>query len=356
MILAGISVEMVATTNEVFFGAKFVIGFAIGTGVAVSFSYHGEISPQRSRGIMGATGSISFIFAQLVVAVIQKSVSDRDDRWAYRGIFVAQYGITLIGIVFLPFMPESPYWLVRRGDESKTMRAIQHLGYSPSECTKSIADLVGYSADASFIINVVAQVVSSVGCVASWFLIESVDRQPLNIWGITLMTVLLCISGGLATTNNFKCLTTVIGLFIVYEFVYFVTIGSAGFVALAEIATPRLRTKTAALGILLQNAIVVSSSSILPFLALHVLAFVMPYIFNPDKGNLGGKTAFIFAFLGVSSTVYFFLCHPETAGRGYREMDELFIKQVKARDFKRYVIEAEVVAKRAVHGVPSQSV
>ncbi|GLA21623.1 hypothetical protein AnigIFM62618_011292 [Aspergillus niger] len=275
---------MVATTNEVFFGAKFVIGFAIGTGLAVSFSYLGEISPERLRGIMGATGSISFIVAQLVVAVIQKSVSDRDDR-----------------IVFLPFMPESPYWLVRRGDESKTMRALQHLGYSPSECTKRVADvkdtlekarqktssasyrecfgksnlrrtviaLVGYSADASFIINVVAQVVSSVGCVASWFLIESVDRQPLNIWGVTLMTVLLCISGGLATTNNFKCLKTVIGLFIVYEFVYFVTIGSAGFVALAEIATPRLRTKTAALGILLQNAIVMSSSSILPFLALQ---------------------------------------------------------------------------------------
>ncbi|GLA09627.1 hypothetical protein AnigIFM60653_011958 [Aspergillus niger] len=266
---------MVATTNEVFFGAKFVIGFAIGTGLAVSFSYLGEISPERLRGIMGATGSISFIVAQLVVAVIQKSVSDRDDR--------------------------SPYWLVRRGDESKTMRALQHLGYSPSECTKRVADvkdtlekarqktssasyrecfgksnlrrtviaLVGYSADASFIINVVAQVVSSVGCVASWFLIESVDRQPLNIWGVTLMTVLLCISGGLATTNNFKCLKTVIGLFIVYEFVYFVTIGSAGFVALAEIATPRLRTKTAALGILLQNAIVMSSSSILPFLALQ---------------------------------------------------------------------------------------
>jgi MFS family permease len=106
LILAGISVEMVATTNEVFFGAKFMIGFAIGIGLAVSFSYLGEISPQRLRGIMGAAGSLSFIIAQLVVAVIQKGVSDRDDRWAYRGIFVAQYGITAIGIVFLPFMPE----------------------------------------------------------------------------------------------------------------------------------------------------------------------------------------------------------------------------------------------------------
>jgi hypothetical protein len=220
----------------------------------------------------------------------------------------------------------SPYWLVRRGDDSKTTRALQRLGYSPSECSKRIADmkdtlerarhetssasyvecfrksnlrrtviavapifiqnisgyyfvatyltyyaqLVGYSADASFIINVVAQVVSFVGCVASWFLIESVGRRPLNIWGVALMTVVLCVGGGLATTNNFQCLKTVIGLFIVYEFIYFVTIGSAGFVALAEIATPRLRTKTAALGILLQNAIVVSS---LFFWPCHLFCF-----------------------------------------------------------------------------------
>lgn len=106
LILVGISVEMVATTNPVFFGAKFTIGFAIGTGLTVSFSYVGEIAPPRLRGIIGAAGSISFIVAQLIVAIIQKGVSDREDRWAYRGIFVAQYGITFIGIVFLPFMPE----------------------------------------------------------------------------------------------------------------------------------------------------------------------------------------------------------------------------------------------------------
>jgi hypothetical protein len=38
-------------------------------------------------------------------------------------------------------------------------------------------------------------------------------------------------------------------------------------------------------------------------------------------------------------------------------MDELFIKQIKARDFKGYVTDAEVVAKTdARDGVPGQSV
>lgn len=64
---------------------------------------------------------------------------------------------------------------------------------------------------------------------------------------------------GLATTNKFNCLKAVIGVFIVYQYAYFVALGSTWFVALAESATARLRTKTAALGIIVQNAIVVSS-------------------------------------------------------------------------------------------------
>jgi len=33
-------------------------------------------------------------------------MTPEDNRWAYRAIFVAQYGVAAIGTVFLPFMPE----------------------------------------------------------------------------------------------------------------------------------------------------------------------------------------------------------------------------------------------------------
>lgn len=142
------------------------------------------------------------------------------------------------------------------------------------------AQLVGYSPQASFIISIMAQVAAFIGCVASWFLIESVGRRPLNVWGVGMTTVVLCISGGLATTNKFQYLKGVIGLFIVYQFIYFLTIGSTGFVALAEIATPRLRTKTAALGILLQNAIVVSILS-----RMHTLEFDINHQQSPSASS-----------------------------------------------------------------------
>lgn len=70
-------------------------------------------------------------------------------------------------------------------------------------------------------------------------------------------------------------------------------------------------------------------------------AFVIPYIFNPDQANLGAKTAFIFGSLSVLCTVYLYLCHPESSGRSYEELDEMFMNHVPARRFKTYQTEVE---------------
>ena len=68
-------------------------------------------------------------------------------------------------------------------------------------------------------------------------------------------------------------------------------------------------------------------------------SFVLPYIFNPNEANLGAKTAFIFSGLCIISLAYMWLFQPETSGRTYEELDEMFMKQVPARKFKSYKTE-----------------
>ena len=49
------------------------------------------------------------------------------------------------------------------------------------------------------------------------------------------------------------------------------------------------------------------------------------------------------------SIVYLYVYQPETAGRSYEELDELFMKRVPARKFKTYKTDAEMngqIAKR----------
>jgi hypothetical protein len=64
--------------------------------------------------------------------------------------------------------------------------------------------------------------------------------------------------------------------------------------------------------------------------------FTIPYMFNPDQANLGAKIAFIFGAACVLCIVYLFFYQPETAGRSYQELDEMFTKGVPARKFKSY--------------------
>lgn len=112
-------------------------------------------------------------------------------------------------------------------------------------------------------------------------------------------------------------------------FVYNVSIGATAYNLLAEVATPRLRAKTASIGLALQSA-------------LYTLwSFVLPYIFNPNEANLGAKTAFIFGGLSVISLAYLWLYQPETSGRSYEELDEMFMKRIPTRKFKSYRPEAE---------------
>ena len=70
-------------------------------------------------------------------------------------------------------------------------------------------------------------------------------------------------------------------------------------------------------------------------------AFVIPYLFNPDQENLGARVAFIFGAFAVISTIYLWLCQPETSGRTFQELDEMFTKRVPARAFKTYKTDQE---------------
>jgi SP family general alpha glucoside:H+ symporter-like MFS transporter len=116
---------------------------------------------------------------------------------------------------------------------------------------------------------------------------------------------------------------------------YSVTIGATAYTILTETSTSRLRIKTIAIGTALQNAI------------FTMWSFVFPYIFNVDKANLGGKSCFIFAGLSVLCLSYLWFCQPETAGRTYEELDEMFMQGVPARKFRKYVTEAEVKGREA---------
>lgn len=71
-------------------------------------------------------------------------------------------------------------------------------------------------------------------------------------------------------------------------------------------------------------------------------SFVLPYLFNPNAANLQAKVSFIYGGLAVLCCVYLYFYQPETSGRSYEELDEMFVKKIPARKFKDYVTSTEI--------------
>lgn len=63
-----------------------------------------------------------------------------------------------------------------------------------------------------------------------------------------------------------------------------------------------------------------------------------------DAANLGVKALYIFAGFLVPTIIALYFFYPETSGRTYQELDELFERKVPARKFKTAQVDAFDVA------------
>jgi hypothetical protein len=211
-----------------------------------------------------------------------------------------------------------------------SIQALSGIAFAASYSTYYM-QLAGYSAAFSFKLQIIQQVISLVGNVMSWYLVDRVGRRNLTFWGLFVLTIILFVMAGLAVVGTVSALQGAISMILLYCWWYNVTIGATAYTILCETSTSRLRVKTIAIGLALQNAL------------NTMWSFVLPYLFNPDKLNLGGRLGFIFGGLAVICLVYLWFYQPETAGRTYEELDEMFARKIPAREFKAHHTDAQAL-------------
>ncbi|KAJ4991207.1 MFS hexose transporter [Stagonosporopsis vannaccii] len=382
-----ITMEFVSTTPELFFGGKFLNGFVVGALASVTVTYIGEVAPFALRGMLTCLTALAYTLGPLTVALIINTTGVYNNRWAYRAVFCAQFGFAAVAAILVPFMPESPTWLVSKNRQEAALKALGGLGYKGEAGEKRLASinntleqvrketegvtymecfrksnlrrtiisimplsiqalsgvafaasyfayytqLAGFSTEMSFKLQIVQQVLSLIGNVMSWYLVDRVGRRNLTFWGLVILTVILFVMAGCAVAGTVPALKGAISMILLYCWWYNVTIGATAYTILCETSTSRLRVKTIAIGLALQNAL------------QTMWSFTLPYLFNPDQLNLGGRLGFIFGGLSFLCLVYLWFYQPETAGRTYEELDEMFMKNVPARKFKTYQTDAQAL-------------
>ena len=330
-----------------------------------------------------------WVFGQLLGSGVLKAVSSMSETPnSYRIPFAVQWVWPIPLIIGVYLAPESPWFLVKRGRDQDAKNSLKRLlSENPlmpdkdvlsqamltkiqmtvreedakdvgnfSDCFKGTnwrrtriagltwffqcfcgSSLMGYSTvfyqqaglpvSMSFTFSIIQYCLGIVGTVSSWFLSQKVGRRKIYLTGLSTMSLLMLLVGGLGTSSSKSAKWGVGTLLLLFTFVYDLSVGPMCYCIVAEMPSSKLRTKTVMLA---RNTYNVA----------HIVAGVVtPYMLSPTAWNWKAKTGFFWAGTAFVGSVWVFFELPETKNRTYAELDILFQDGVSSRKFNSTDVE-----------------
>lgn len=123
----GIAVTYISSTPAHFLGGKITTGFAVGLILTGTQTWVSETAPTPMRGIALSCNTIMLNLGFLIAISSTFARVGIMDPSAFRVLFAAAWVFPGILALGLPFMPESPYYLVMKGQHDEARRALQRL-------------------------------------------------------------------------------------------------------------------------------------------------------------------------------------------------------------------------------------
>ncbi|KAL2127902.1 hypothetical protein VTI74DRAFT_10001 [Chaetomium olivicolor] len=387
LITAFIFIPFFAPNLPVLLVGEFLCGIPWGVFATMAPAYASEICPMALRGYLTVYVNLCWAFGQLVSAGVQSGFAENTTEWSYRIPFAIQWVWPIPLFFVLWFAPESPWHHIRKGEHNLAKKNIirlnsakegstavqtlammvhtneleQHLddGTSYWDCFKGvdryrteIACMVfaaqpfcgsamggtptyffvqaGLPTSISFQMAVGGLALASVGTIISWFLMSRFGRRTLYLVGLGALAAILFtvgfISVGAADSAGGNYAQA--SMMLIWLLVYYLTVGPICYAIIGEVSSTRLRNKTVCL------------SRIAYYIAQVICNVVNPYMLNPTAGNWRGKTGFFWGGWALAFFIWTWFRLPETNDKTFEELDILFARGIKARDFAKYTVDA----------------
>uniref|UniRef100_A0A8H7NHZ6 Major facilitator superfamily (MFS) profile domain-containing protein n=1 Tax=Bionectria ochroleuca TaxID=29856 RepID=A0A8H7NHZ6_BIOOC len=353
--IGGVFLQVFSKNIGQFLGGKVLTGIPLGVFTTAAPPYASEMAPLAIRGSISAGMNFAIVLGQLIGYGVMRQASFYGDSRAYKVLFATQWGFAAVGIAILPFFPESPYWLVASGKAEKARKNLEKLHDADYDFDGHMAEindsltlqrqqndsqggcwtvlgkmpgrehyfqLAGMETSKSFDTTVGLCGMMVVGNICSWWFIDWFGRRSTAFYGCIALCITLFLIGILSVIKASGAVWGQVVFMAVWSFVYQATVGAVAWPIATEAATSRLRGPTQALATMVNG------------LSSSIWSMSLPYAINPDQGNLGGKIAFIFGSTLAISAVFIFFMIPETKGRTYIEIDELWARGIPPRKFK----------------------
>jgi hypothetical protein len=182
-----------------------------------------------------------------------------------------------------------------------------------------------------FSLTIIASCCTLAGTIFAPFVLDRAGRRPTAFTGMIILFLIDLIAGILAfyTKSNKNATLTIAALSFIFNFFWASSFYSLSALMPSEIATPKLRHHTMSYTIACQEVTAV------------ITTLVVPQLTSADAAGLGAKTYLVFAgcMAGIIGFVYGFM--PETMGRTFAEIDEMYMARVPAWRWRSYVTSVE---------------
>ncbi|KAF5717056.1 monosaccharide transporter [Fusarium globosum] len=399
-ILCAVSNIIMMTTTHIgpLYVGRLLIGLANGYFMTFSQLYIQESSPAKYRGLFLTVFHLCTTFGTLIGTIIDWATAKRPDRSAYLIPLGMIYIVPTIIFVGLPFIPESPRWLVLQGRYEDGLKSLKWLRPEGADTEAELADIrqaidneralskgvgildmfnnpIDRRRTMISICAVCLQAATGsmfiIAYKAYFFAMAKVQdpfamSNVLSMAGMIAIIANVCIVVrygrrrvlllcGLITAGFFQLIIAVVydhnpgaivtgkvlvALSCFYMMAFNGMIAPYSWLVAGEIPSQRLRSYTFGL------------AAAAGFFGAWLITFTAPYFINPVALNWGPRYGYIWFPSCIISAVWVYFFLPEVKGRTLEEIDAMFNEKLPARKFRGYKVQepgvGETVGKLSV--------
>ncbi|KAL4886713.1 general substrate transporter [Aspergillus karnatakaensis] len=391
-------IQIGAPSPPLLYVGRLLLGFANGFLVTFSNIYTAEAAPAHLRGVMVAMFAYWVNIGSILGAVVDNETKEIMGRTSYQIPLACLYIVPTFLFIGLFFVPESPRWLLHRGDETGARKALEKLRGS-SYMTLRASSSEGAGLGPSLLEIEWAEMLKGVeeekrqnGSIAALDMFRGVDlrrtilcycmigcQTASGVWFIIGYQTYFFTVSGIEKAFEYSIMSTcfgflgaTIGLHAIREWfgrrqILMIGAISCGLCQLASAIAATVSPQTAfttgqvlvaftSLFKFFYNGCVgaasypvatelvssrlrawtVGTATSLGYLLAWLTNFCTPYFINPEHLNWGARYGYIWAGSNLACLVFFYYFIPEMKGRSLEELDEMFGAGVPAREFKGY--------------------
>ncbi|KAJ5204026.1 uncharacterized protein N7498_004905 [Penicillium cinerascens] len=372
--------QVFAPNLGAFVGGRSINAVAFGIATATTPLYLSEVVPASMRGRSVSSINILNLTAGVVGTVIVWGTEKIGGHLSFQIPLAVQSAVPIILCAMTIPLPESPEWLVSKGNMEQARLNLRKLrGFSDEQvedelrlmalCEKNNREIRSETkfwhifkrehlrrtlvAGSFFSLNQISGVILSTtyttifltelgvadaftltiisscctlaGTIAAPFVIDRAGRRPTAFVGMSILFIIDAVAGGLAfDKGNKRAVLAIAALSFVFNFFWASSFFSLSNLMPSEMATPKLRHHTMSYTIACQEITAV------------ITTLVVPQLTSADAANLGAKTYLVFAGCMAGIIVFVYFLMPETRGRTFAEIDEMYAAKVPAWKWRSY--------------------